>query len=74
MVPVPKTAHSSTAARQSWEDGCNLREFKETLVFALEDTGLPHLGAQSHLLLDTEPPSFPLQDGLQTPPGKAEGV
>lgn len=45
----------------------------ETLVSSLEDTGLPHLGARSHLLLDIETPGFPLQDGLRAPPGEAEG-
>lgn len=33
----------------------------------------PYLGAWSHLLLDTETPGFPLQDGLQDPPGVVEG-
>lgn len=78
-VPAPKAAHGSTvvcragARRGEWEDGCNPRQFRETLVSSLEDTGLPHLGARSHLLLDIETPGFPLQDGLRAPPGEAEG-
>lgn len=47
-----------------WEDGCNLRQFRETLVSSLEDTGLPHFGARSHLLLDTETHGFLVQDDL----------
>lgn len=56
-----------------WEDGCNPRQFRETLVSSLEDTGLPHFGARSHLLLDAETPAFLVQDDLQAHPGDAEG-
>lgn len=56
-----------------WEDGCNPRQFRETLVSSLEDTGLPHFGARSHLLLDAETPAFLAQDDLQALPGDAEG-
>lgn len=61
------------ARRGEREDGCNPRQFGETLVSSLEDTGPPHLGAWSHLLLDIETPGFPLQDGPRAPPGEAEG-
>lgn len=78
-VPAPKAAHGSTvvcragARRGEREDGCNPRQFRETLVSSLEDTGPPHLGARSHLLLDIETPGFPLQDCLRAPPGEAKG-
>ena len=55
------------------EDGCNPRQFRETLVSSLEDMGLPHFGARSHLLLDAETPGFLVQDDLQTLPGEAKG-
>lgn len=46
----------------------------ETLVSSLEDMGLPHFGARSHLLFSAETPSFLVQDVLQALSGEAEGM
>lgn len=82
---VPRQSHllnRHTAAPQRAREGarggqrkdeCNPRQFRETLVSSLEDMGLPHFGARSHLLLDAEIPNFLVQDDLQALSGEAKG-
>lgn len=54
-------------------DECNPRQFREMPVSSLEDMGLPHFGAKSHLVLDAQAPSFQVQDDLQASPGDTDG-
>lgn len=79
-VPVTKKAHGAPqcagegARGGQWKDGCNPRQFRETLESPLEDTGLLHFGARSHLLFNAETPSFLVQDDLQALSAEAEGM
>lgn len=78
-VPVTKKARGAPqcagegARGGQQKDGYNPRRFRD-IESSLEDTGLPHFGARSHLLFNAETPSFLVQDDIQALSGEAEGM